>query len=175
MKKIYITGVSGVGKTTTAEALEKMGFHYIDLDRDEDRITQWKNKESGEISHWQPGIGLDFFKNNKYICEKETLVRLMNEYTGENPIVVVGLTDNQSEFLDLFDTVFLLHCDEKVFIKRIIDRVNNDFGKHESEQKMILKWYKDFEKEILEKGAIPIDTEISLDKVVQNIINKIYN
>jgi dephospho-CoA kinase len=172
MKKIFITGVSGVGKTTTAEALEKIGFHYIDFDRKEGKIAHWKNKITGEILHWQPGE-LDFFKNNKRICERETLVQLFNKYTGEDPIMVVGLVDNQSELLDLFDKVFLLHCDEEIFIKRIMDRTNNIFGKHESEQKMILRSYKDFEKKMIDNGAIEINTNKSTEEVVNEIIKNI--
>ena len=95
----------------------------------------------------------------------------MNEH--KDIVVVVGLADNQSEFLGLFDKVFLFHCDEEVFLERIKNRINNDFGKHDSEKEMILSWYKDYQKEMLGRGAVPINTTEPLDMVVEKVLKQI--
>ena len=151
MKKFCITGVSGVGKSSVAEKLKEKGIYTIDID-EVDGLCNWINNDTKKISYWYSGIDKEFFETHKYICDKEKLIALMNEHEGV--VVVVGLADN-SNFLNLFDKTFLFYCDEKVFLKRIKERINNDFGKHKSEQEIILVWYKDFNMEMLGKGAIP--------------------
>jgi|SRR3989338_4952394 len=170
MQKFYITGISGNGKSSVALKLKEKGIPAIDIDEIKG-LCRWVNKNTHEISHWRSGIGKDFFETHEYICDKEKLVALMNKY--KDIVVVIGLADNQSEFLDLFDKIFLFYCDEEIFIKRIKERTNHNFGKHPSEQKMILGWYKNFEKEMLDKGAIAINTEGSLDKVVEKVVKHI--
>jgi len=95
----------------------------------------------------------------------------MNNY--KNVVVVVGLPSNRNEMLGLFDKVFLLHCKEETFLKRIDERASHDFGKHILDKQNILSWYKNFEEKMLGKGAIAINTEGSLDKVVEKVVKHI--
>jgi dephospho-CoA kinase len=170
MRRFYITGVSGVGKSSVAEKLKGRGISSIDLDEVDD-LCNWVNKKTKKISNWRSGIGSDFLESHEYICDKEKLIALMNKYS--DIIVVVGIVDNQSEIIDLFDKILLFHCDEEIFLKRIENRTNNDFGKHDSEKEMILGWYRDFEKEMIEKGAISINTKEPLDAIVDKVIKQI--
>lgn len=170
MKKIYITGISGTGKSTISEELNKKGIYSIDIDSIKG-LCHWENKKTFEKANWYSGIGSEFFKTHKYICDEKKLFALINK--NKDIVVVVGITDNQSDFFSSFDKVFLLHCSEETFLKRIKNRTDHDFGKHKTEQKMILGWYKKFEKETLDKGAVPINTEDFIESVVKNIISKI--
>jgi adenylylsulfate kinase-like enzyme len=47
MRKVYITGVSGTGKTTTAKELQKRGFYVISID-EVDNLCSWIDQETGE-------------------------------------------------------------------------------------------------------------------------------
>ncbi len=171
MKKYYITGISGNGKSTIAKKLKENNISAIDID--EDGLCKWVNKSSKELSHWHPGINRDFFEAHDYVCDQE---KLFSDIQGkESPVFVVGLADNQKDFLDKFDKVFLFKCDPIVLFERINKRIDNDFGKHEEEQKMILGWYRDFEKEMLDLGAIPIDTSKTIDEVYNNLLSEIMN
>lgn len=169
MKKYYITGISGNGKSTIAQKLKENGISAIDID--EDKLCRWINKSSKEISHWHPGLNKEFFKNHDYVCDQEKLFSIMEGM--KDPVVVVGLADNQKDFINRFDKVFLFQSNPKILFERIKDRIDNDFGKHEEEQKMILGWYKSFEKETLEQGAIAIDTSKPIDEVYNNLLKKI--
>jgi len=128
MKRFYITGVSGTGKSTVAEKLREKGISTIDLD-EIDGLCHWENKNTKEITNWYSGIGTDFFESNQYVCDKDKLITLMNK--GGNVIVVFGVADNFSDLSYLFDKILLFHCDKEVFIKRIQNRTNHDFGKHQ--------------------------------------------
>lgn len=169
MKRFFVTGVSGVGKSTVGEKLSQKGISVIDIDGVEG-LCRWINQDTSKVVDWHPGMPSEWFKKHKYICDKERLISLMNDRKDKNVVVVVGLPSNRSKLWELFDEVFLLHCKEETFIKRMIERTSHNFGKDVAEQESILSWYKDFEKGMLDKGAIAIDAEEPIDDVVEKII-----
>jgi dephospho-CoA kinase len=167
MKVFYITGVPGTGKSTVVQKLAEKGVFSIDADSVRG-LTHWIDNDTGEVSEWHQGMSNDWYKKHKYICDKEKLINLINN-SPKDKVAVAGFFNNRSELWSLFNKVFLLHCDEETFLKRIIERENHDFGKHILERENILKWYKNFEKEVLEEGAIPINTDCPLVEVVEEI------
>jgi len=171
MKKIYITGISGTGKSAIAEELNKKGIYTIDIDSDEFKLCYWKNKETKEAVYFEYGMGKDWMEAHGWYCDIEKLKKLLD--VPKDIIVVVSITTNQNDYLNLFDKVFLLQCREEIFLERINIRTGNDFGKHPLEKEHILDFYRDFEKDLIEKGVIPINAEDSLDVVANNIISKI--
>ena len=170
MKSFYITGVSGVGKSSVSEVLNQKGIFSFDIDSVEG-LCHWINKETFEKSDWHSGLGNEWHEAHEWICDKKKLIHLMNQQ--KDIVVVVGCASNQDEYLGLFNKVFLLHCIPETFVKRIDDRTNNDFGKHGIEKARILNWYKDFESKLIKQGAIPINTEEPLELVVEKIIRNI--
>ncbi len=168
MKKYFITGISGNGKSTIARKLKEDNISAIDID---EGFCKWINKNDKTTAHWHPGKSGDFFDTHDYVCDQDKLFSLIE--TKSSPVVVVGLADNQKDFLGKFDKVFLFQCDPKVLFERISKRTDNDFGKQKKEQDMILGWYKDFEKEMLSLGAIPIDTSKSVAKVYSSLLTQI--
>jgi len=170
MKIFYITGISGVGKSSLTEKLAEKGVFSIDADSVKG-LTHWIDNNTKGISKWHPGMSNNWYKKHKYICDKEKLINLINTSNKDN-VVVAGLFGNRSELWDLFDKVFLLHCKEETFLKRIKERENHNLGKHILEKENILSWYKDFEKKVLEEGAIPINVDRPLVDVVDEIFSK---
>lgn len=172
MKKIYITGVSGVGKSTISIELNKMGIYSVDMDEHKFNLCHWEHINNGEISNWQPGIGLEWLESHKYILDVRKLKSLIDESKSDISCLV-GLADNQDEFIGLFNKIILLDCSQEIFLNRIDIRDTNNFGKHRSEKDHILNQYKDWKKDILEKGAILINTDRSVDKVLAEILSEI--
>jgi dephospho-CoA kinase len=169
--KLFITGVSGTGKSTTIERLQEQGIHAIDIDAVEG-LCRWIHINTKEVGHRHPNMGSEFFENYEYMCDRGKLIELMNQ--GSGPVVVAGVSDRQTENLfDLFDKIFLFHCDEKIFLQRVQDRTNHDFGKNETERNMILGWYKEFEQEMLDKGAVPINTNQPTEAIVERILQEL--
>ena len=169
MKKFFITGVSGVGKSSVAEKLSQKGIYAIDIDA-VGGLCQWVDNDTLKIDQWRSGMTNEWYQKHKYICYKEKLADLMSNY--KDGVVVVGLPSNHYELLDLFDKVFLLQCKEETFIKRLTERTNNNFGKHALEKENILSWYKNFETKMLERGAISINADQPLIDVVDEISSK---
>jgi dephospho-CoA kinase len=170
MKLFYITGISGAGKSTVVEKLAEKGIFSIDADSVKG-LTHWIDKNTREKAEWCPGMSADWYKKHQYICYKEKLINLIKN-SPKDIVAVAGLFNNRSELRDLFDKVFLLQCKEETFLKRITERESHDFGKHPLEQENILSWYKNFEREVLEEGAIPINVDRPLVEVVNEIFSK---
>ncbi len=69
MKKIYITGVSGTGKTTIAKELEKRGYYGISIDEVKD-LCSWINRETGQKGGWKDAdMNLEFVDKHNWICD----------------------------------------------------------------------------------------------------------
>ncbi|HEY4494107.1 MAG TPA: AAA family ATPase [Candidatus Paceibacterota bacterium] len=173
MKIYYLTGVSGAGKSAVAKKLAEKGVFSIDVDSVKG-LCHWRDKNTEEIAQWHPGMTSEWYKSHKYIWDREKLNNLIKN-SGKNTIVIAGLAHDSSELWDLFDKVFLLYCNKETFIKRITERENHDFGKHSLEKEYILSWHKDFENEMLEGGAVPINTEHPLMDVVEEIYYNLTN
>lgn len=170
MKVFYITGISGAGKSSIVEKLSEKGVFSIDADSVKG-LTHWIDKNTKEESEWRPGMSKEWYRRHQYICYKEKLVDLIKN-SLKDIVVVAGLFNNRSELRDLFDGVFLLQCKEETFLKRITERQNHNFGKHILDKENILSWYKNFEREVLAEGAIPINTDRPLVEVVDEIFSK---
>lgn len=173
MRKIYyITGVSGTGKSTVTKELNKRGVFAIDQDSKEYGLCSWKNNKTMKDARFEYGIGKDFLEANDWYCDIEKLKQILDE--NKNIAFVCGVSANQDRYLNLFDKVFLLQCSPEVLIKRIDGREDHQFGKDPSEKEHILNWYGEFEKNLINKGAITINNNNSIDIVVDEILKNIY-
>ena len=154
-----------------AKELINRGIVAFDIDTVEG-LCHWRNRNNARRADYQPGIGKDWIEAHEWICDVEKLEKLLTEH-GDT-VVAVGIASNQDKYLYLFDKIFLLHCSEEIFLQRLTMREgDNEFAKDPSEQQQILTWYKDFEKHMLEQGAIPINTEAPLSEVVDKIFSEI--
>ncbi len=169
MKKIYITGISGTGKTVISKELEKRGFYTISID-EVANLCVWIHKETKEKVNYEAELNKEFIDTHDWVCDIEYLNELIEK--GTNPVFVLGLASNQNDFIHTFDKTLLLQCKPETFISRIENRTDNDFGKDKTAQEVILGWYQKFENNMLEKGAVSISVEQPLDKVVDVIIKQ---
>jgi len=169
MKKrriIYITGISGTGKTTLAKEFFKRGYCAVDIDE----FSHWEHKESRELNHWSPGASRDFLENHEWVCDLDALKKVFKKNEKEN-VFVFGIVDKEKETFPLFDIIILLQISIETAFKRVDMRDNNDFGKGNTEKEWIKSWKDDFEKDLIAKGAISISTEDEINVVVKNIID----
>src|SRR3989344_8897360 len=121
MKKIYITGISGTGKTTVYEQLKKKGFHAISLDETND-LCCWVNKDTKKKVESEVELNSDFTSKHDWVCDTEYLKKLLAH--DADLVYVLGLASNQDSFLDIFDKILLLQCKPETFLHRLAHRTN---------------------------------------------------
>ena len=168
MKKIYITGVSGTGKTTIARELEKRGFYAISID-EVSGLCSWIHQKTLE-KHGGKDTPLtrEFVNQHDWICDVEYLKELLGKANDE--VFVLGMAGNQDEFLPMFDKILLLRCSPETFSKRIDGRTDNDFGKDPEIKRQILNRYKSYAEEMLSRGAVSINTDRPIEVVVEDVM-----
>lgn len=160
--KIYITGVSGVGKTSVIKALSKTGMHGVDVDE----LSHWENILSGATVDWAPGMSDEWRQTHVWICD---IAALKKELASAPNVAVAGNTANQNEFLSFFDKMFVLHCSPETIVSRINSRTDNDYGKHPQERQHILEWQKTYDAKMVARGAIQLDADQPLEQVLSDI------
>jgi dephospho-CoA kinase len=167
--KILITGIAGTGKTTITKALNERGVFSIDLHAIPG-LFFWQNKETKEIVEYSPVHSKDWFDIMERLCNIGMLKEMLAQYTD---VIMAGTTSgsNQEEFLSLFDKIILLQSDPKIIVHRMKTRTNvSGYGKTEAEQEDNIEWQLEFDPKLLSMGAIPVNTEGTINDVVEKII-----
>jgi len=165
MKKVFITGMSGTGKSTLANLLKERGYNTIDVDHVQG-MCGWRNKITGEKA-FVPEPDNKFISEHDYKCDMTILESIMQKHTGH--VFVFGSVGDNSEFIPLFDSLILLQCNPDTLIYRPQNRDNNIFGKVEEVQTSILEWKKRFDALMIEAGAVIVNTERELTLVADEV------
>lgn len=169
---IYITGVPGTGKSAIVQVLNRRGIHAFDMDAVEG-LCYWARKETPkQAEDYHPGN--EWLQSHDWFCDVEKLKSILQDTPGV--IVAAGISANQSDYLKLFDRVFLLQCDPETIVERLERRQKegtNNFGAHQHEKEFVLKMNEDYHVWLTDQGAIPIDANRPLFVVADDIISKI--
>lgn len=173
MSLIYITGISGVGKSTIRDELINRGYDAYDTD--EGDIANWSNKQTG-IKADGPDARQDrtkeWLEQHEWIMSKERILELAGE-TSNRTVFLCGMASYQEDLRDLFSEVICLELDEENIKHRIVTRTTNNFGKSKDELEDILSWHKSFEEENRKKGALMIDAAKPVEEIVDEILKSL--
>lgn len=170
MAKVLITGLSGTGKTTVAKELEKRGIAAFSVDEMED-MCWWVRRDNGEVFEGDiVDFTLDFFNEHLYVCRMDVIKDILEKHED---VAIFGYWGDINDHLHWFDKVIFLTCKPETFLARINQREDNDFGKGKDMQEWLVNWQPQYEKELLEKGAMPINTEKPVEEIVEQVIQEI--
>ncbi|MEK7579015.1 MAG: AAA family ATPase [Patescibacteria group bacterium] len=166
--KVLLTGVAGTGKSTLTKALAARGLTAIDL-HDVPELCFWQDKKTKERVEYVPTTSREWFDTVDRLCDIHRLKELLNQ---QDDIIVAGTAgESQKDYLPLFDKVILLQCSSRAVIHRMQTRTNKSgYGKTKAEQDDNIEWQKGFDHDLLAHGAIPLNTEGSIDETVDKIV-----
>jgi dephospho-CoA kinase len=175
MPLIYITGISGSGKSAIRRELKTRGYEAHDVD--EDRFRSWYNRETKTKAKDQkawPDTTVEWRKLYWLLVDRKKVEALSTKAQSENKIIFLsGTTPNDNEVWDLFDKVMSLSVSDETLKQRLADRTDNNYGKHPDDLEDILSWNRALDTTMTKNGAILIDAEQPLGKVVDEILEKV--
>lgn len=169
MSFIYITGVSGSGKSTVQGALQKRG--YVAYDVDDQAISSAFDNRTGKKVTMPPAAErtVQWFKEHSWRMMPEAVERLAAE-SRNHTVFLCGAARNDQDFWHVFDTVIYLDITEATLRKRIAERTGNDYGKNDHELQSILNWHKQAVTLYEQRGAYKVNADQPLDAVIQEIL-----
>lgn len=170
MALIYITGISGTGKTAVAAALKARGFEAYDGDGE--GFNTFYDRKTNKQVKIPEGIDLhtrEWKEKNIWNTSREKVEELAAR--AKNKIIFLcGTTANEREMWNLFSKVICLTADEKTLRHRLATRTSNDYGKAPHELKEILEWHQPHQESHRKSNSIMIDSTKPLDEVVEEIL-----
>jgi dephospho-CoA kinase len=148
MKRILITGMSGVGKSSVVEELSRRGYPAIDIDTDE-----WCE------------LQIDADGNAERQWREDKVQELLKQ-DFDLPLFVSGCESNQGKFYPQFNYVVLLSAPLEVLLGRVEKRTNNPYGKSDKEREEIIENTKLIEPLLRSGCDLELDTsQLSIQQI----------
>lgn len=170
VKNYLIEGVSGSGKTTVAEELQRRGYHVIHGDRE---LSYVGDPETGEPLPVDKTVTDSVTWVHAHHIWDVGKVRSMVADQGNAISFFCGGSRNFSRFIDLFDGVFILDVDLDTLNRRLAYRPADEFGGKPAERALIVRLHAT--KENTTQSGVVIDATAPIAVVVDEILSKCEN
>lgn len=165
---VWVTGNSGVGKSTVCALLKSLG--ELAFDADWEGYNHWVDRTSRQViadpPYPVPAGWLERFAWRISRAEVEALAARMRDKTA----FLCGSAENEADVWDLFDLVVCLVVDHETLRDRLLTRTSNAFGKHPEELAAALGCNDDAESTYRRIGATIIDGRRPLAEVADAIL-----
>lgn len=157
MKRVLITGMSGVGKSSVLAHLRCLGYKTVDTD----------------YGGWVQTVPVT---DDPYGAETEQLLdedrfRTLLAIEDASILFVSCTTRNQGTFYPEFDAVVLLSAPPDVVRERLTSRTTNTYGKDPEELAEALRLQETVEPLLWAGATLEVDTTTPLEEVVATILD----
>jgi broad-specificity NMP kinase len=170
IRNYLIEGVSGTGKTSVCNELQRRGYHAIHGDRE--LAYQGDPKTGTRMDRVKDGITYEH--HIRYIHEHHIWdvdkVKALVANKDEAVTFFCGGSRNFSKFIDLFDGIFVLEVDLDTLNRRLDDRPEDEWGGKGkiTERELIVRLHQT--REDIPKNGIIIDATAPIEHVVDGIV-----
>lgn len=170
--KVLVTGWSGTGKSTVCRELIRRSLNAIDADTVKlPFLCEWVNTYTGE---W---LGRGFpedYSNEKYdFCWRAEVIKSILEVNSV--VYLCGNADNAFDFYNHFDYIFILDLPEAEQRRRIMSRVEHNYGQDKATQDAVIQQQKKLVSEAIKRGAIHVDANRPVAVIADDILKKAGN
>ena len=167
-RNYLIEGVSGTGKTSVCNELQRRGYNTINGDRE---LAYQGDPGTGKLTDGLTGESSAIFTHAHHIWDVEKVKTLVAN-KDEAVTFFCGGSRNSAKFIHLFDGVFVLDVgDLETLNRRIDERVAvdpTDWGAKPEERELIAQSHQT--KEAIPSSGMAIDATRPLEQVVDEIL-----
>lgn len=166
MASYFITGRQGSGKTTLIKMLQERGVAAYNTDDIPDS-TRLQNNVTGEVVDWPEGaVDWSTYAWNWQAREIEHLL------LSADTVFVGAIVNNQVDFYDKFDRVFVLMVSEENIRKRLM---THEHASHHfpGEIDRLVAAHKREQSKLLQLHAEAIDANGSVEDILEEILQRI--
>ena len=158
-RNYLVEGLSGTGKTSVCDELQRRGHHAIHGDRE---LAYPGDPETGEP------MESGGHENHLWRVDK---VKALVADRKEPVTFFCGGSRNFSRFIDLFDGVFVLEVDLATLNRRLDARPDQEWGGGKpTERERIVRWHQT--KADVPPNGVVIDATAPIEVVVDNILRR---
>lgn len=166
---VWVTGLSGTGKSSVCQALIAQGHSASDADRD--GFSRWVDRETEEPVEDPPHpVPSGWLERFAWEIDVER-VRALAAEPRTKSIFLCGSVENELDVWEYFDRVVCLVIDDETTRRRLAGRTTNAFGKNPEELAAVLGWNRVVAAKYRELGASVVDATRPLDVVVRAVID----
>ncbi len=169
MALVWVTGNSGVGKSTVCTLLKKRG--ELAVDADWSGYCHWSDRISGLVVADPPDpVPAGWLERFGWKINRAKVQALAEKAHGQTAFLC-GSAENEEVVRDLFDHMICLVADNETIRDRLEARTTNAFGKHPEELAAALGWNDDAEARYHRLGATIIDSRRPPPEVMDAILS----
>jgi len=168
-KAVFITAVSGSGKSTVCKALTGLGYEAYDIESIpglfslvDENTGEVISKEIGELKE---GLNAD------WVCDIKKLETIIANQAAELAFYCGG-TSRTEELMAVFDYTLVLQVSDDTTRKRLATRSAGEFGSTEAVRDWVISWKHSVEADWLAAGGMSIDAEPEPSVVAQSIVDR---
>ncbi|MFB7719185.1 AAA family ATPase [Nocardia sp. NPDC056100] len=147
MKRVLITGMSGVGKSALLDELAARGYSTVDTD-----YGDYHRVVDGERL-W-----------------REDRIDALLSRDDARVLFVQGTTRNQTVFYPRFDHIVLLSAPAEVLVERLMSRTSNSYGKDPGELAETLGFLETVEPLLRESATLEVVTTVPVGRVADLVL-----